>query len=66
MAFFFATADDLLPVILSVEAKHVVVYTPFDHIHEPRADHFHTARELPTLFRPQPFVGKKGVGSRIR
>jgi hypothetical protein len=55
MAFFFATADDLLPVLLSVEAKHAVVYTPFNHIHKPRADHYHTARDLPTLFQPQPF-----------
>ncbi len=31
------------------------MYTPFDHIHEPRADHYRTARELPTLFQPQPF-----------
>lgn len=55
MAFFFATADDLVPVLLSVEAKHAVVYTPCGHIHEPRADQYRTARELPTLFRPQPF-----------
>jgi hypothetical protein len=55
MAFFFATADDLLPVLLSVEARHAVVYTPFGHVFEPRANHFRTARDLPTLFRPQPF-----------
>lgn len=55
MAFFYATAEDLLPVLLTVEAKHAVVYTPFEHIHEPRAAHYRTARELPTLFRPQPF-----------
>jgi hypothetical protein len=55
MAFFFATGDDLLPVLLSVEAKRTVVYTPFGHIHEPRAEHFRTARDLPTLFQPQPF-----------
>ena len=55
MAFFFATADDLFSVLLSVEAKHAVAYTPFDHIHEPRAPRFRTARDLPTLFRPQPF-----------
>src|SRR5205809_2899149 len=55
MAFFFATADDLLPVLLSVEARHAVVYTPGGHIYEPRADHYRTARDLPTLFRPQPF-----------
>jgi hypothetical protein len=55
MAFFFATAEDLLPVLLSVEAKHAVVYTPCGHIHEPRAEHHHTARDLPTLFQPPPF-----------
>src|SRR5262249_42676648 len=60
MAFFFATADDLLPVLLSVEAKHAVVYTPFDHIHEPRADHYRTARDLPTLFQPQPLESAMG------
>ncbi len=55
MAFFFATADDLLPVLLSVEARHAVTYTPFDHVYEPRADHFLTVRDIPTLFQPQPF-----------
>jgi hypothetical protein len=55
MAFFCATAEDLLPVLLSVEAKHALVYTPFGHIHEPRADHYPTARDLRTLFEPQPF-----------
>jgi hypothetical protein len=55
VARFFATADDLLVVLLSVEARHAVVYTPFDHIHKPRAEHFRTAQELPTLFRPQPY-----------
>lgn len=55
MVFFFATAGDLLPVLLSVEAKHAVVYTPFDHIHEPRVEQYRTARDLPTLFQPQPF-----------
>jgi hypothetical protein len=55
MAFFFATAEDLLPVLLTVEARRAVVYTPFEHVHEPRADHFRTARDLPTLFKPQPF-----------
>jgi hypothetical protein len=55
MAFFFATADDLLPVLLSVEAQQAVVYTPFAHIHEPRVDHYRTARDLPTLFQTQPF-----------
>jgi hypothetical protein len=55
MVFFFATGDDLLPVLLSVEAKHSIAYTPFDHIHEPIADQYRTARDLPTLFQRQPF-----------
>jgi len=55
MAFFFATADDLLPVLLSVEARRSIMYTPFEHVNEPRVNHFHTDRDLPTLFQPQPF-----------
>lgn len=54
MAFFFATAEDLLPVLLSVEAKLAVVYTPFGHVYEPKVDHYCTARDLPTLFARQP------------
>src|SRR5205807_118940 len=60
MAFFFATADDLLQVLLSVEAKHAVVYTPFEHIYEPRAEHFRTARDLPTLFKPHSYESAVG------
>jgi hypothetical protein len=60
MAFFFATGDDLLPVLLSVEAKRAVVYTPFGHVYEPRAEHFRTARDLPTLFQPQPYESAVG------
>ncbi len=60
MAFFFATADDLLPVLLIVEAKHAVVYTPFDHIYEPTTVHYYSARDLTTLFLPQPFESAAG------
>lgn len=60
MAFFFATPDDLLPVLSSVEARHSVVYTPCGHVNEPRVDHFSTARDLPTLFQPQPFESAVG------
>jgi hypothetical protein len=60
MAFFFATADDLLTVLLNVEAKHTVVYTPFAHVYEPRAEHFRTGRDLPTLFKPQPYESAVG------
>ncbi len=55
MAFFFATASDLLLVLLNVEAKHAVVYTPFEHVYEPSVEHFHTAQGLPTLFKTQPY-----------
>jgi hypothetical protein len=55
MAFFFATPDDLLAVLLSVEAQQSVVYTPYGHVNEPRVDRFYTARDLPTLFQPAPF-----------
>jgi hypothetical protein len=71
MAFFFAMADDLLPVLLSVEAKLALKYTPFGHIYEPTVDHYRTARDLPTLFKPQPFEsaiagGNKGVRNHFR
>jgi hypothetical protein len=55
MAFFHATAEDLLPVLVSVETKHAIVYTPFGHFHEPRVNNYRTARDLPTLFQPQPY-----------
>jgi hypothetical protein len=55
MAFFFATAEDLLPALLSVEARHAVLYSPFDHVYGPRTSGFRSARDLPTLFQPQPF-----------
>jgi hypothetical protein len=65
MAFFFATADDLLPVLLSVEAKRAVVYTPFGHVNEPKVDHYCTARDLPTLFEPQPCESSVGGPSYV-
>ena len=55
MARFFATADDLLPVLLSVEARFPVVYTPCEHVNQPKWIHFTTARDIPTLFQPQPY-----------
>src|SRR5438067_197342 len=60
MAFFHATADDLLPVLLSVEARQPVVYTRMGRVNEPRAGHYLTARDLPTLFQPQPFESATG------
>ncbi len=55
MAFFYATPDDLLPVLLDVEARCALVYTPIGHVLEPRVDRFYTARDLPTLYERQPF-----------
>lgn len=55
MAFFFATADDLLPVLLSVETRQPVAYTLCGHVHEPRVDRYDTAQDIPTLFLPAPF-----------
>jgi hypothetical protein len=55
MAFFFATPEDLLPVLLSVESRCPVAYTLCGHVSEPMVDPFSTARDLPTLFHPQPF-----------
>lgn len=55
MAHFFATPDDLLSVLLSVEAQHPVVYTLYGNAKASRVDHFTTARDLPTLFQPQPY-----------
>jgi hypothetical protein len=60
VAFFHAIAEDLLPVLLSVEARHAVLYTPCGHVYEPRADQFRTARDIPTLFKPQPFESAVG------
>jgi hypothetical protein len=60
MAHFFATPDDLLPVLVSVEAKHSIVYTPCGHVHKPKVAHFSTARNLPTLFQPQPYESAVG------
>jgi hypothetical protein len=55
MAFFYATAEDLLPVLLSVENKIRIKYTPFDHFKSPIVKAFASALELPTLSLPAPF-----------
>lgn len=52
MAFFFATPDDLLPVLLGSEARQPVAYTLCGHVHEPSVVRYYTARDLPTLFLP--------------
>jgi hypothetical protein len=54
MAFFFATADDLLPVLLGLEGKHPIKYTPVGQFESPDVPSFASARELPTLFLPAP------------
>lgn len=50
MAHFFATPEDLLPVLLSVESRRAISYTLTGHFHEPTVRSFYTARDLPTLF----------------
>jgi hypothetical protein len=54
MAHFFATPEDLLPVLLSVEASRTLAYTLTGHVDSPEAHSFHTCRELATLFEPSP------------
>lgn len=55
MAFFFATPEDLLPVLLSVEVRHRLSYTRTGHVDKPSVESFQTAKDLPTLFQPAPF-----------
>ena len=50
MAHFFATPEDLLPVLLSVEGRRAISYTLTGHFHEPKVRSFSTARDLPTLY----------------
>ena len=50
MAFFFATAEDLVPVLLSVEERIRIKYTPFGHFDTPDVKSFASIRDLPTLF----------------
>jgi len=49
MAYFFATADDLLPVLLGIEARRKLSYTLMDHYGEPTAPSFSSVADLPTL-----------------
>jgi hypothetical protein len=55
MAFFFATPEDLLPVLLSVEARHDLAYTLCGHVNEQTVESFRTAQDLPSLFLSAPF-----------
>ena len=54
MAFFFATVEDLVPVLLSVEQRIRIKYTPFGHFDTLDVKSFASIRDLPTLFRPAP------------
>jgi hypothetical protein len=54
MSRFFATPEDLLPVLSSVETRRQVVYTLMGHISAPEVRSFSAAAELPTLFEPAP------------
>ena len=54
MAYFYATPEDLLPVLSNVEARRRIAYTLTGHVNEPKVRSFASARELPTLFEPAP------------
>jgi hypothetical protein len=55
MANFFATPDDLLPVLQDVERRIRIKYTLTGHLNEPRIESFETAKDLPALFEPAPY-----------
>ena len=50
--YFFATADDLLPIFSGVEGKRHVVYTLMGLFESPPVAAFTRAEELPTLQQP--------------
>ena len=54
MDFFFATPDDLLPVLLDVEGRRALAYTQCGHVNEPNVRSFCSAKELPTHFKTAP------------
>jgi hypothetical protein len=54
MSYFFATPEDLLPVLLSIESHRQIKYTRYGHISEPTIESYATAKDLPTLFLPAP------------
>jgi len=55
MAFLFATTDDILPVLLDVEKKWRITYTPVGHFDTPAVKSFFSARDLPSLFLGAPY-----------
>jgi hypothetical protein len=52
---FYATPEDLLPVLLNVEKRHSLRYTPCEHHGSRNIPSFTSATELPTLFKPAPY-----------
>lgn len=54
MPHFFATSEDLLPVLASVEAKLELQYTLMGHHPSEDIERWHDGRELPTLWQPSP------------
>lgn len=54
MAFFFATPEDLLPVLLDFEGRRAHPYTRCGHVNEPNVRSFCSAKELHTLFETAP------------
>lgn len=54
VAFFFATTEDLLPVLLEVEKKHRIKYARFGHHDSAYVECHASASALPTLFLPAP------------
>lgn len=52
MLHFFATHDDLLPILASVEAKLDLQYTLMDHHPSREVQHWQHGSELPTLRQP--------------
>ena len=52
MPHFFATANDLLPVLAAVESRRRLVYTLTGHSHSPEVFSFHSAESIETLREP--------------
>lgn len=54
MAHFFATADDLLPILSEIEARRRITYTLTGHTSKPEATSYGCGNDLPTLREPAP------------
>src|SRR5262249_10458593 len=57
---FYATADDLLSVLVGVEGKHVLAYTLTGLFESPELLTFSAGAELPTLRAPAPQASATG------